>query len=198
MPKLYLTMDETTVRISNRPLAPKELPPMERDELIAFIAYLKENVREEDVPHDIRMIGLFNRRPHDFREERLQLLKIIKENEPENAYYLLTRGKKATPFSKKIRELCGAPISYREDLSEYLLSRGIPEKNAERFSELISTGQYKTYCRGVPVKKTLEPVLPKIHVIGKNIKRLPSRRQLTCSFNFAYQLFLSQTKTKEL
>ena len=59
MSKLYLTMDETTVRISNRPPAPKELPPMERDELIAFIAYLKENVREEDVPHDIRMIGLF-------------------------------------------------------------------------------------------------------------------------------------------
>ena len=198
MPKLYLTMDETTVRISNRPPAPKELPPMERDELIAFIAYLKENVREEDVPHDIRMIGLFNRRPHDFREEKLQLLKIIKENEPEDAYHLLTRGRNAAPFSRRIRELCGAPISYREDLSEYLLSRGIPEKKAERFSELISTGQYKTYCRGVPVKKTLEPVLPKIHVIGKSIKYLPSRRQLTCSFNFAYQLFLSRSKTKEL
>ena len=197
MPKLYLTIDETTVRISNRPPAPKELPPMERDELIAFIAYLKENVREEDVPHDIRIIGLFNRRPHDFREEKLRLLKIIKENEPEDAYYLLTRGRNAVPFSRKIRELCGASISYREDLSEYLLSRGIPEKNAERFSELISTGQYKTYCRGAPVKRTLEPVLPKIHVIGKSIKHLPSRRQLTCSFNFAYQLFLSRSKTKE-
>ena len=197
MSKLYFTMDETTVRISRHPPIPPELLPMKRDELIAFIAFIKENVREEDVPHDIRMIGLFNRRPHDFREEKLQLLRIIKENEPENAYHLLTRGRNAAPFSRKIRELCGAPIYYREDLTEYLLSRGIPEKNAKRFSELISTGRYKTYCRGVPVKRTLEPVLPKIHVIGKSIKHLPSRRQLTCSFNFAYQLFLSQSKTKE-
>ena len=190
MSKLYFTINGTTIKFSKGPpIMPDDTPPMEKNELIAFIRWLKENCRDEDLPPDVLIVGLFHRHEHDFREDRIAKLKIIREYEPEVAYQELVRRKNAVPFSRRLREKCSLTIWYREDLYDFLITKGLSEKDAARFTRFIAAGAYKIYCRGVPRKKTLEPILPDLHVLGKCVRYLPARCGLALWFPEQYEQF---------
>ena len=198
MTKLSFSIDGNTIKFSKGPpVTPSDPPPMGKNELIAFIRWLKANCRDEDLPPDVRKIGLFNRREHDFREDRIAKLKVIREREPEIAYGELVRRKNAIPFSRRLRESCGLTIWYREDLYDFLIEKGFSEKDAARFTRLIAAGAYKTYCRENPRKKTLEPILPDLHVLGKCVRYLPERIGLARWFSEQYERFKADETTNE-
>ena len=160
-----------------------------REEYLAFLLWLKENINEEDLPHDFVTYRLLNRYSHDRREDRIKYLRAIKKSESaEEAYRAVASilGQCCAP--RALRAALEAPLDYIEDLYAFLRNK-VDEKAAALWTGIIAAGEYKAYARQRKREQTLYDVCPELDAIARTVKRLPDRAQLTRLFGAEYERF---------
>ena len=205
MSRIYITRDENGLIFTKNPVPeePGSEPRLSRRTYLAFARWLRKNVREEDLKSEIVIYGFLNRYKHDLRDDRVRLLRLIKETKEEDLYRELAYAKKSvTPFrqlSKAIREYSfEIPVYYEEDLYQLFRLYGASEEQAFEWTRAACSGCFKAYCRSRPQKDPVFMLPEELLTFSKTADGLPSRNWICRTFKDEYPLFLNDLERKEL
>ena len=157
-----------------------------KGECIAFIKHLMEK-ENPVIDHHMYFAGL-SRGMRDIAEDELRILKKLKEcTNPEAAYIEMSNWNKWNAASKDLKNKFSF-ILYREDLTEYLISLGIPEDKAIIYTKIISAGLYKQQCTQHKASWSLKKY-GDIHIYATATHFLSTWDHLAELFVSEYQLF---------
>ena len=171
-------------------------------DLPAFARWLRKNVREEDLKPEIVIYGFLNRYEHDLRNDRVRLLRLIKETKEEDLYRELAYAEKYVGFhrepSRKSREYWfEIPVYYEEDLYQLFRINGATEEQAFEWTRAACSGSFKAYCRSLPKKDPVFMLPEELLSFAKTADGLPDRNWICRTFKHEYPLFLKYLEQYE-
>lgn len=157
-----------------------------KDECLGFLGYLI-NRDNPVILHKLVRYSMFSANLHDLWNGRMAFFRKMKENDTaETAYVRIAKYYGTGCVNKKVRASFNADMWYREDFYEYLLTTGMDKKEACRFTEIVSCGAYKEYCKRK--NKKLSEYSQELHEFAL-AAGLPSRDRIFDEFRYEYKLF---------
>ena len=208
MSKIYITRDDKSLIFSKTPSQKITFqdgsgPRLSRRTYLAFARWLRKNVREEDLKPEIVIYGFLNRYEHDLRNDRVRLLRLIKETKEEDLYRELAYAKKYVGYhrepSRKSREYWfEIPVYYEEDLYQLFRINGATEEQAFEWTRAACSGSFKAYCRSLPKKDPVFMLPEELLSFAKTADGLPDRNWICRTFKHEYPLFLKYLEQRKL
>lgn len=207
MSKIYITRDDKSLIFSKTPsqritFQDGSGPRLSRRTYLAFARWLRKNIREEDLKPEVVIYGFLNRYEHDLRNDRVRLLRLIKETKEEDLYRELAYAKKYVGFyrepSRKSREYWfEIPVYYEEDLYQLFRINGATEEQAFEWTRAACSGSFKAYCRSLPKKDPVFMLPEELLSFAKTADGLPDRNWICRTFKHEYPLFLKYLEQRK-
>lgn len=127
-----------------------------KEEFLRFLNWLREQ-EEIFIDHRVVIRGFLNRYKHDYADDAMEVLKLVKKSKDVfEAYDAVSKYKASSKCSRIIRKKFSF-LRYSEEIGSYLKEIGVDDEYIPELSWVISRGGYKNYLRNHGKKGTLIP-----------------------------------------